>query len=80
MTNLQRRLKKLEALRVTDPSGLVPHSQKWLEYWERQVQLYATDQLPKGFLFPLEALDAVIRNTGDSAFDDLDSRSRNSFR
>ena len=67
MTNLQRRLKNLEALLVTDPSGFVPHSQKWLEYWESQVELYATDQLPKGFLFPLEALQAVIRNPGDSA-------------
>ena len=72
MTNLERRLKKLEALLFTDQSGLVPHSQEWLEYWDHQVQLYATDQLPKGFLFPVEALQAVIRNTGDSAFDDLD--------
>ena len=56
MTNLQRRLKKLEALLFADQSGLVPHSKKWLEYWKRQVQLYPTDQLPKGFLFPLEAL------------------------
>jgi len=27
--------RNLEAL-STDPSGLVPHSQKWLEYWDRQ--------------------------------------------
>jgi hypothetical protein len=67
MANLQRRLKKLEALLATDPSGLVPHSPGWLEYWASQVELYATDQLPKGYLFPLEALQAVIRNTGDSA-------------
>jgi hypothetical protein len=67
MTNLQRRLKKLEALLVTDPSGLVPHSTGWLEYCAIQVELYAADQLPKGVLFPLEALQAVIRNPGDSA-------------
>ena len=73
MTNLQRRLKNLEARLFADQSGLVPHSQSWLKYWERQVQLYATDQLPKGFLFPVEALQAVIRNTDDSAFDDPDS-------
>jgi hypothetical protein len=62
MTNLQRRLRKLEALLPTDPSGFVPHSQKWLEYWKRQVQLYAAGRLPKGFLFPLEAVEAYIRN------------------
>jgi hypothetical protein len=73
MTNLQRRLEKLEELLFIDQSGLVPHSQKWLEYWKRQVQLYATDQLPKGSLFPVEALQAVIRNTEDSDFDALDS-------
>jgi hypothetical protein len=67
MTNLQRRLRKIEALLLTDPSGFVPHSQKWLEYWEHQVELYAAGHLPKGFLFPLEAVQAVIRNTGDSA-------------
>jgi len=70
MTNLNRRLKKLEALRVTDASGLLPHSQGWLEYWEEQVQLYAAGRLPKGFLFPLSALESVIRNTGDSALGD----------
>jgi len=76
MTNLQRRLKNLEARLFTDPSDLVPHSRSWLEYWERQVQLYAADQLPKGFLFPLETLEAWIRNTGDSAIGgpDIDHR------
>ena len=39
MTNLRHRLKKLEAL-LTDPTGLVPHTQKWLEYWDRQYYLY----------------------------------------
>ena len=32
MSNLQRRLKKLEAL-LTDDAGLVPHSPQWLAYW-----------------------------------------------
>jgi hypothetical protein len=41
MTNLQRRLKKLEGV-LTDPVGLVPHTQKWLEYWDRQYCLYLT--------------------------------------
>lgn len=45
MTNLQRRLKKLEAY-LTDPSGRVPHTQKWLEYWDRQFNLFLTGQHP----------------------------------
>jgi hypothetical protein len=32
MTNLRRRLKKLEAL-ITDQRGLVPLSPAWLDYW-----------------------------------------------
>ena len=43
MTHLQRRLKKLEGI-LTDPAGLVPHTQKWLEYWDRQYHLYLTGQ------------------------------------
>jgi len=34
MTNLQRRLVRLEAL-LTDSTGLVPHSEEWLDYWRR---------------------------------------------
>jgi hypothetical protein len=43
MTNLQRRLKKLEGV-LTDSLGLVPYTQKWLEYWDRQYFLYLTGQ------------------------------------
>jgi hypothetical protein len=43
MTNLQRRLTKLEEL-LTDPVGVVPHTRKWLEYWDRQFYLYMTGQ------------------------------------
>jgi hypothetical protein len=43
MANLQRRLKKLEAV-LLDPVGLVPHSRKWLEYWDRQFFLYLSGQ------------------------------------
>jgi hypothetical protein len=39
MTNLQRRMKKLEGV-MTDPIGLVPHSNKWLIYWDRQYYLF----------------------------------------
>ena len=65
MTNLQRRLKKLEA-GLTDPSGLVPHTQKWLEYWDRQMYLRMTDQLPPGQgVGSIEAVRAVMQYTDD---------------
>jgi hypothetical protein len=41
MTRIQRCLKKLEGV-LTDPTGLVPQTQKWLEYWDRQFHLYMT--------------------------------------
>lgn len=41
MTHLRRRLKKLESV-LTDSMGLVPYTQKWLEYWDRQYYLFLT--------------------------------------
>ena len=43
MTHLRRRLIRLEGT-LTDPAGLVPHTQKWLEYWDRQYYLFLTGQ------------------------------------
>lgn len=61
--NVLRRLRKLERL-LKDTSGLVPHTQKWLEYWDRQVYLYMVDEAPdKQTCFPFEAFCAVIRNS-----------------
>jgi hypothetical protein len=39
MTNLQRRLPKVEA-GLTDPWGLVPHLKEWLVYWDTQYYLF----------------------------------------
>ena len=68
MTNLERRLKKIEAY-MTDTSGLVPHSRRWLEYWDRQIFNYMTD--PDGrrpaVLFSIEAFRAVLKFTSDPA-------------
>ena len=64
---LSRRIKKLEAF-LTDPSGFIPHSQKWLEHWDRQIYLYMTDQVQgEPVLFPLEALRAVMKYADDPA-------------
>jgi hypothetical protein len=59
MTNLQRRLRKLEA-QLTDSCGLVPHSQKWLEHWEQRISRMLTGEEPgTPGCIPLEVLDAV---------------------
>ncbi len=63
MTNLQRRPKRLEA-RLTDSSGLVPYSEKWLDYWQRSVDRWSDDpDFRPRELMPLEAARAIIRST-----------------
>ena len=67
MTNLQRRLKKLEAY-LTDPSGLVPHTQKWLEYWDRQFNLFLTGQHPNALRnCSVEVLHTVMTRVDNPA-------------
>jgi hypothetical protein len=66
VNNLQRRLKKIEA-HWTDTSGLVPNSQKWLEYWDRRWYLFMTGQIPREAMrdSPWQALAAVIQYSDD---------------
>jgi hypothetical protein len=68
MTSLQRRLTKLEA-HMSDPSGLVPHSQKWLAYWDRQMYDYAMDPERRrpAVLFSVEAVRAVMQYADNPA-------------
>jgi hypothetical protein len=65
VTNLQRRLKNLESL-LTDPSGLIPHSEKWLEYWQRWIDRWSDDPSfrPRERM-PLEAARAIIARAPD---------------
>jgi hypothetical protein len=66
MTHLQRRLKKLEAV-LTDPAGLVPHTPKWLAYWDRQFYLYMTGQdLNAIWHSSIAAYRAVMRYAGEN--------------
>lgn len=61
MMNLRRRLRKLEAM-LTDPVGLVPHTQKWLEYWDRQYFLYLSGTDDKAIWHSsVEAYRAVMK-------------------
>jgi hypothetical protein len=60
MSNLHRRLQKLEA-RLTDSSGLVPNSQAWRDYWFPKVDQLASGEGPgPGVLIPLEVVHAYI--------------------
>lgn len=66
MRHLQRRLKNLQAV-LTDPVGLIPHRQKWLEYWDRQFYLYLTGQEPRAIWYSsIAAYRAVMKYAGDS--------------
>ncbi len=69
MTNLERRLKKLEALR-TDSSGLMPHSSKWFEHWYKKLDSYIVGEL-YGVLFPAEIICGWIAqdSEGGNALD-----------
>jgi hypothetical protein len=58
MTRLEGRLKKLEA-QLTDRTGLVPHSPKWLAYWTEQLaKIFAGQEITERI--PLEAVDAIL--------------------
>ena len=63
MTNLHRRLRKLEVLR-TDSSGLVPHSQAWFAHWYKQFDRYIAGEL-HGVLFPMEIISGWIAQDSD---------------
>jgi hypothetical protein len=60
VTNLARRLRKLEK-RLTDGSGLVRHSEAWLDYWKRRLEQY----LSEGGGIPMEAIDEIDAVGGD---------------
>ena len=60
MSDVHRRLKKLEAL-LTDDAGLFPGSERWLAYWvKRADKILNGDDEVKGWQIPLEALDAIL--------------------
>jgi hypothetical protein len=63
MSNLRRRLKKLEAL-MTDDIGLVPGSASWRAYWTERLQKFiARDDDAKEYKIPLEVIRAYIQAT-----------------
>jgi len=66
-SRIERRLQTLEAV-LTDASRLVPHSQKWIEYWDRQFYLYMTGQdLNAIRQSPIDAFRAVMQYADNPA-------------
>jgi|ERR1700733_4483236 len=66
MRNLQRRLNNLEAV-LTDPVRVIPHTQKWLEYWDRQFYLYLTGQDQDAIWYSsIDAYRAVMKYSQES--------------
>ena len=61
MSNLQRRLKKLEA-RLTDDAGLVPHSPRWLAYWTERIDRLLNGEEEGTGRIPLEVVDAILES------------------
>lgn len=67
MTNLERRPRKIETC-LTDASGLVPHSRKWLLYWDWKLYDFMTQDEPaERVLFTIEAYRAVMKFASDPA-------------
>jgi hypothetical protein len=67
MTNLQRRLRKLEDI-LTDPVGMAPHTRKWLEYWDQQFYLYLSGKDQEAIWHSsIEAYRAVMKFAGEDA-------------
>lgn len=57
MRNLLRRLQKLEE-RLTDATGLVPHSEAWFAYYEDQCERFAAgEEVPH---IPLAVIDRIM--------------------
>jgi hypothetical protein len=66
-SRIEKRLQKLEAA-LTDVSRLAPHSQKWLEYWDRQCFLYMTGKdLNAIRKCPVDAIRAVMQYADNPA-------------
>jgi len=60
MANLLHRIRRLET-RLTDVSGLVPHSEEWYAYWENVVDRWMAGEDPmfRG-RFPIAVIDHMI--------------------
>ena len=77
MSNLLRRLRKLEA-RLTDKSGFPPHSKEWLRYWNDQLDIFLTRGDASAINgMTLEVVDAII--AADEEGSDVEDSNLNNF-
>jgi hypothetical protein len=61
--NLVRRLRKLEG-RLTDATGLVPHSEAWFAYYEDQCDRFGDgEDVPH---IPLAVIDRIVEDADRS--------------
>jgi hypothetical protein len=58
MSRLEGRLRKLEA-RLTDGSGLLPHTQGWLDYWTARLDKLINGE-PIDVRIPFTVIDVLI--------------------
>jgi len=59
VSRLESRVRRLEA-RLTDKSGLRPHSAEWLDHWLEKLTLIVTGGVPgRPSSIPLEVWDAI---------------------
>jgi hypothetical protein len=63
MRALERRLRKLESISNTDPSGYPPNSSEWLDYWDREVYRYMSGDT--GACLTLAGVRAAMQHAGD---------------
>jgi hypothetical protein len=59
MSNLRRRIRKLEA-QFTEDSGLVPYAPKWLAHWTDWFQRRMRGEDPPGRI-PIEAMRILMQ-------------------
>jgi hypothetical protein len=74
MTNIQRRVQKLELQfsKNEDGSGLTPHSKEWLEFWIRWLQGSLAGEVPgTPRKIPIEAYRAVMSYADELGNDEI---------
>jgi len=57
--NLVRRLQKLEG-RLTDATGLVPHSEAWFDFYEDKLFRLIDGENVGNMRIPIEVLDRIV--------------------
>jgi len=78
MSKLLKRLHRLET-RLTDSHGLVPHSEKWFNYWGEKVNRFLAGEKDVDLRgISLEFIDALMA-TGKEAADNDESRFQATF-